>query len=131
MELEQLPSGLSPISQQANATRQRGGVSEGKLSRKASTENIQAFGRRASELGCHDRAVRHLSAQPPAARDLSAADQRALSAPAGVTHNVEQLATWLVEPFGSEEEQHRALFRWVAENISYDYEVSSRACSAW
>ena len=47
-------------------------------------------------------------------------------APPEVTGSIEQLSDWLVAPFSSEEEKHRALFRWVAANIVYDPEVSSR-----
>jgi hypothetical protein len=49
-----------------------------------------------------------------------AIDRHALSAPASVEHSVKRLADYLVRPARNDEEKARAIFRWIAENITYD-----------
>jgi len=47
-------------------------------------------------------------------------DHHALGAPASVTRSVDALASYLVEPAGTDLEKARSLFRWIAANIEYD-----------
>jgi hypothetical protein len=49
-------------------------------------------------------------------------DRYALAAPSSVTRSIGTLAAYLARPFTDEEEKARAIFRWIAENISYDVE---------
>eukprot|EP00771_Trimastix_marina_P001414 gnl/Trimastix_PCT/2488.p1 GENE.gnl/Trimastix_PCT/2488~~gnl/Trimastix_PCT/2488.p1 ORF type:complete len:564 (-),score=106.29 gnl/Trimastix_PCT/2488:31-1584(-) len=51
---------------------------------------------------------------------LEAADERALSTPRSETQSCAALARYLTEPFESQLHKARAVFRWIAENISYN-----------
>ena len=47
-------------------------------------------------------------------------DQHARSAPARVTHDVTELAAYLVKPAKNDLEKVRSFYVWIAENIAYD-----------
>lgn len=47
-------------------------------------------------------------------------DRHALSTPSGETRSLRRLAAWLGRPARNDLERARSVFRWVAENISYD-----------
>lgn len=51
---------------------------------------------------------------------FEAIDRHALSAPASVEKSVQSLARYLVRPAKNDEEKARAIFRWIAEHITYD-----------
>lgn len=53
--------------------------------------------------------------------DYAKADKHALAAPLDKTADLQTLATHLTQPFKTEQEKARVLFRWVTANISYDY----------
>jgi len=57
-----------------------------------------------------------IAAQP----DYSAIDRHALSAPSSVTNSIQSLSVYLVKPARSDVEKTRAIFRWMAANITYD-----------
>jgi len=50
-------------------------------------------------------------------------DAHALSAPRSVATSVPLLASWLTKPFATDEEKTRAIFRWIAQNITYDVDA--------
>lgn len=50
----------------------------------------------------------------------AAIDRHALNAPASVTKSIKTLSSYLTKPFSTDEEKARAIFRWIANNISYD-----------
>ncbi|HUI65710.1 MAG TPA: transglutaminase domain-containing protein [Bacteroidota bacterium] len=50
-------------------------------------------------------------------------DAHALSAPASVSTSVRSLGAWLTKPFTTDEEKTRAIFRWIAQNITYDVDA--------
>jgi len=52
----------------------------------------------------------------------AAVDQHALNAPASVTKSIAALSSYLTKPFSTDEEKARTIFRWIADNISYDVE---------
>lgn len=47
-------------------------------------------------------------------------DAHAVNAPASVKSDIPTLVEYLLEPFDTDEEKVRVIFRWVAENIRYD-----------
>ena len=47
-------------------------------------------------------------------------DQHARNAPARVTHDVAELATYLAKPAANDLEKVRGFYVWIAENIAYD-----------
>jgi hypothetical protein len=49
-------------------------------------------------------------------------DRYALTAPASAAHSIDALARYLTLPFTRDDEKARAIFRWIADNISYDVE---------
>lgn len=49
-------------------------------------------------------------------------DQHALQAPPELKNNLPKLANYLTQPAQNDAEKARAIFRWIAQNISYDYE---------
>jgi len=49
------------------------------------------------------------------------ADARALSAPPALAHEPRALAAYLSRGAASDTERARSIFRWIAENIAYDY----------
>lgn len=51
----------------------------------------------------------------------AAADARALSAPKGLERDPVALVAHLTRGASTDEEKARAIFRWLAENVSYDY----------
>jgi hypothetical protein len=51
---------------------------------------------------------------------FDAIDKHALSTPASVERSVNNLAEYLTRPARNDEEKARAIFRWIAENITYD-----------
>ena len=51
---------------------------------------------------------------------FSEIDQHALNAPESVTNSIKSLAAYLAEPAINDFEKARAIFSWIAENISYD-----------
>lgn len=53
--------------------------------------------------------------------DYAKADKHALATPPDKTADLQTLASYLTQPFKTEQEKTRALFRWVTQNISYDY----------
>eukprot|EP01052_Picozoa_sp_SAG31_P013455 SAG31_NODE_809_length_11922_cov_15.915504_3_plen_485_part_00 len=57
-----------------------------------------------------------------AAARFTAVDRRAVECPETpeVVGSVESLANWLTTPFETDIEKHRVIFRWIAENISYN-----------
>lgn len=57
-----------------------------------------------------------------AAPDWSAADVRALSAPKGLERDPAALASYLTRGVPDDADRARSIFRWIAENIAYDYE---------
>lgn len=59
--------------------------------------------------------------------DFSRADSVALNFPRHKARNYSSLAQGLTEPFDTDHERFRALFRWVAHNIAYDYDYNSTA----
>ncbi|KAL9649389.1 hypothetical protein ABK040_014300 [Willaertia magna] len=59
-------------------------------------------------------------------KDYKEIDNRALNAPKHVEINMASLVKYLTEPYSTVEEKSRAIFRWITNNISYDYE----ACEA-
>ena len=63
------------------------------------------------------------NAGPSAVHDYRAVDQHALNAPATAASSFKTLARWLTEPFHSDEEKTRAIFRWITQNISYDVDA--------
>lgn len=69
------------------------------------------------------RAMPDAIASPSALHDYRAVDEHALNAPVSVTKSFKTLARWLTEPFQSDEEKTRALFRWITQNISYDVDA--------
>lgn len=53
--------------------------------------------------------------------DCTAADKHALATPpASATESLKTLAEWLVAPFSEGRNKHRAIFRWICANVSYD-----------
>jgi len=62
-------------------------------------------------------AARHHPASP-----FRAIDAYALAAPTSVTDSVRDLAAYLTATSKTDQEKARAIFRWVAANISYDVE---------
>ncbi len=58
----------------------------------------------------------------PPLNSWAAADGRALSAPKALAQDPAALAAYLTEGASSDTEKARAIFRWIAENIAYDYE---------
>ena len=59
------------------------------------------------------------SARGPSAWE--AADARALSAPSSLRYDPAALAAYLTQGAAGDTERARAIFRWLAENIAYDY----------
>jgi transglutaminase/protease-like cytokinesis protein 3 len=49
-------------------------------------------------------------------------DRHALAAPVEVTKSIKKLSAYLTKPFTTDEEKARAIFRWIADNITYDVE---------
>lgn len=57
---------------------------------------------------------------PALCQSLSAPDSHAISTLEAATGSIKSLAVYLAGPFDNTHDQARAIFRWVAENISYD-----------
>jgi hypothetical protein len=51
---------------------------------------------------------------------FAAIDRHAIEAPRSAEKSVRSLALYLVRPARNDEERARAIFRWIAQNISYD-----------
>lgn len=49
-------------------------------------------------------------------------NRHALNAPPSATKSIDALSSYLTKPFTTDEEKARAIFRWIADNISYDVE---------
>lgn len=77
-------------------------------------------------------AARHAVAGVPVGEGpWAVADARALSAPRGLERDAAALAAYLARGARSEAEIARSIFRWIAENIAYDYdEVGGTTASA-
>ncbi|MCU0426219.1 MAG: hypothetical protein MUF71_11405 [Candidatus Kapabacteria bacterium] len=60
--------------------------------------------------------------------DYAKADKHALATPSEKTTDLQTLATHLTQPFKTEQEKTRAVFRWVTHNISYDYPYYQAIC---
>ncbi|MBI4311936.1 MAG: hypothetical protein HY681_09150, partial [Chloroflexi bacterium] len=52
---------------------------------------------------------------------LAVIDQHALAAPDAAEQSIKALATYLVTPAQSDVEKTRAIYRWITENIAYDF----------
>jgi transglutaminase-like putative cysteine protease len=65
-------------------------------------------------------------AQTPAGLDAArwqSVDQHVLSAPADIEKNPAELARWLTQPFKTQPEKLRAIYRWITEHIEYDVQA--------
>ncbi|TAE20824.1 MAG: hypothetical protein EAZ92_17605 [Candidatus Kapaibacterium sp.] len=60
--------------------------------------------------------------------DYTKADKYALATPPDKTGDLQTLATHLTQAFKTEQEKIRSLFRWVTQNISYDYPYYAAIC---
>jgi len=71
---------------------------------------------------CPERSRRATSSAADAlpAHDCVAIDRYALAAPAGATDSIPALSAYLVAPARNEREMARAIFRWVAQFVTYD-----------
>jgi hypothetical protein len=69
-------------------------------------------------------------AQAAQTYDYSDIDSHALSAPTSAEHSIESLAAYLTEPARNDREKARAIYRWIANNISYDVHSLDRARTA-
>lgn len=58
----------------------------------------------------------------PVSSELEAIDHHALDAPDSIEGSIATLAAYLVRPAETDVERARALYRWITEHISYDFE---------
>jgi hypothetical protein len=64
----------------------------------------------------------YINAQNANVNPFTALDKKALAIPDSLTHSTEGIASYISRNFSNDRDRTRAIFIWVATNITYDYE---------